>query len=52
MRPTLDLHGVETTQEGQSIRVSMAQPAQPLIPLLLDERANFAITEGTPVTCD
>lgn len=52
VRPTLDLHGVETTQEGQSIRVSMAQPAQPLIPLLLDERANFAITEGTPVTCD
>lgn len=49
---TLDLHGVETSQEATGVVVSMAQPAQPLIPLLLDERANFPITEGTPIACD
>lgn len=49
---TLDLHGVETSSEGQGVVVSMAQPAQPLIPLLLDERANFAMTEGDPIACD
>lgn len=51
VRRTLVLHGIETSRDGGTVTVSMAQAAQPVIPLLLDERANFPVTEGTPVEC-
>lgn len=51
VRRTLALHGVETTRSRGVVTVSMAQPAQPVIPLLLDDRANFSLTAGTPVAC-
>lgn len=51
VRRTLDLHGVETTRRAGVVTVSMAQAAQPVIPLLLDERANFEVATGTPVAC-
>lgn len=51
VRGTLALHGIETTRRGGTVTVSMGQAAQPVIPLLLDERANFSITEGSPVEC-
>lgn len=51
VRRTLALHGVQTTRSGGTVTVSMAQAAQPVIPLLLDERANFELTAGTPVDC-
>ena len=51
VRRTLNLHGVETTRAGGTVTVSMAQAAQPVIPLLLDARANFELTQGTPVDC-
>ncbi|WP_344006306.1 M14 family zinc carboxypeptidase [Nocardioides lentus] len=50
--PTLRLHGVEVTRRDGAPFVSMAQPDQPLIPLLLDARSDYAITEAAPVaTC-
>jgi hypothetical protein len=51
VRRTLNLHGIETTRSGGTVTVPMGQAAQPLIPLLLDARANFEIVEGTPVDC-
>ena len=51
VRRTLDLHGIDTTRSGDTVTVSMAQDAQPVIPLLLDARANFEIVEATPVDC-
>lgn len=48
VRRTLDLHGVASTRSGDTVTVSMAQAAQPVIPLLLDARARFNIVEATP----
>jgi hypothetical protein len=48
---TLDLHGVRVTRSGGAVTVSMAQAAQPVIPLLLDERAEYEIAAGDPVAC-
>ncbi len=47
----LDLHGIETTpRPGGGVRVSMAQAAEPVIPLLLDARnEDRAATAGTAV---
>ncbi len=50
-RRTLNLHGIETTRSSGVVTVSMAQAAQPVIPLLLDERANYNIVDGDPVEC-
>jgi hypothetical protein len=50
----LDLHGIEAApSSGGGARVSMAQPAEPVIPLLLDERnADRAETDATALeTC-
>lgn len=52
VRQTLNLHGVEFVRDGRTITVSMAQEAQPLIPLLLDPRANHNIVEGSAVACN
>ncbi|HVF20624.1 MAG TPA: M14 family zinc carboxypeptidase [Mycobacteriales bacterium] len=46
----LDLHGIVTTPRAGGVRVSMAQGAEPVIPLLLDARnEDRAATDGTPV---
>jgi hypothetical protein len=46
---TLRLHGIAWTSDGDGAFVSMAQPDQPLIPLLLDARSQYRLTEATPV---
>lgn len=51
VRQVLSLHGVKHTRAGGVVTVSMAQAAQPLIPLLLDPRANNEIVAGTAVEC-
>lgn len=51
VRRTLALHGIRSQRTGDTVTVSMAQAAQPVIPLLLDERANFEVATGTPVEC-
>ena len=53
VRQTLDLHGIETTpREDGGATVSLAQEAQPRIPLLLDERANHELVVAEPVACE
>ena len=49
----LDLHGIVAEPRAGGARVSMAQPAEPVIPLLLDARnEDRAETDGTVVaTC-
>ncbi len=50
----LDLHGISAVPRPRGgVRVPMAQPAEPVIPLLLDERnTDRAETDATPVaTC-
>lgn len=46
----LKLHGIRTTSHGKKVSVSMAQPAEPLIPLLLDERGTRHSVAATPIT--
>jgi Zinc carboxypeptidase len=49
---TLRLHGITWRNNAQGAYVTMAQEDQPLIPLLLDARSEYRITEATPVeTC-
>jgi len=48
---TLDLHGIEVTEGDDGVSVSMAQPARAVIALLLDERAEYNIVDGEPVSC-
>jgi hypothetical protein len=50
LRSTLRGHGItwERTSDRGAL-VSMAQPDSPLIPLLLDARSEFALTEATPL---
>ena len=46
--PVLDLHGIRTEPVGGgAVTVSMAQPAEPVIPLLLDARADRNLVDGT-----
>jgi len=47
--PTLRLHGITKRNNPQGAFVTMAQEDQPLIPLLLDARSEYRITEATPV---
>ncbi|WP_122819124.1 M14 family zinc carboxypeptidase [Nocardioides pantholopis] len=48
----LRLHGITWRNNAQGAYVTMAQEDQPLIPLLLDARSEYRITEATPVeTC-
>ncbi|MET0134706.1 MAG: carboxypeptidase, partial [Kibdelosporangium sp.] len=46
VKDKLDLHGVHVTRSGF---VPLAQQARPLIPLLLDARADFHLVAATPV---
>ncbi|MBW3621457.1 MAG: M14 family metallocarboxypeptidase [Actinobacteria bacterium] len=47
---TLDLHAIERRPSGPGeVTVSMAQPAEPVIPLLLDARGKRHSTAATPV---
>ncbi len=51
---TLALHDVATTPTGEadgSVEVPMGQPARGVIPLLLDERATYALVPAAPVAC-
>ena len=43
------LHGIRTISRGAKVSVPMAQPAEPVIPLLLDERGNRHATAGKPI---
>ncbi|RSM70287.1 DUF2817 domain-containing protein [Kibdelosporangium aridum] len=45
----LALHGVDSRRDGDGRLVPLAQQARPLIPLLLDARADFELVAGTPV---
>lgn len=45
----LDLHGVDRRPQGKGyVRVPMGQPAEPVIPLLLDARASRNVTAAEP----
>lgn len=48
-RKTMKLHGISWKNNDSGAFVTMAQPGQPLIPLLFDERAEYGITEATVV---
>ncbi|CAM4112112.1 M14 family metallocarboxypeptidase [Kibdelosporangium persicum] len=45
----LSLHGVASRRDGDGRLVPLAQQSRPLIPLLLDARADFELVAGTPV---
>jgi hypothetical protein len=47
--PRLELHGIELFGGTSGPFVSMAQAAEPVIPLLLDERGSRSKTKATPV---
>lgn len=44
----LALHGIQVHRLESSAEVSLAQPARPVIPLLLDQRASWSMVEGNP----
>ncbi|HEV2890578.1 MAG TPA: M14 family metallopeptidase [Frankiaceae bacterium] len=51
VRDILDLQGIASVPAGGGRRVTMAQPAEPVIPLLLDARNDDrAETDATPLT--
>jgi hypothetical protein len=50
--PRLELHGIQSFISPKGPFVSLAQPAEPLIPLLLDERGLRTKSKGTPVMGD
>lgn len=49
VRRTLRLHGIKPIRRQRSVLVPLAQPAKPLIPLLLDGRGTRHSVEGTPL---
>lgn len=49
LKQVLKLHGIRTARRGNQTFVSMAQPAEPVIPLLLDARGPRSSTEGEPL---
>jgi hypothetical protein len=49
MRNVFQLHGIATRKKGGSYSVSMGQPAEPVIPLLLDARGTRHSIEATPL---
>lgn len=52
VRPTLALHGVTSRPAPDGERtVPMAQEARPLVPLLLDGRADYHLVAAVPVDC-
>ncbi|MFE2291857.1 M14 family metallocarboxypeptidase [Streptomyces sp. NPDC059452] len=46
VKDTLALHGVRSHQDGSGAFVPLRQSARNLIPLLLDQRATYSITQG------
>ena len=46
---TFALHGVRTEPRGADVRVPLAQPARPIIPLLLDAGAEYSPVDGRRV---
>ena len=46
--PVLALHGVQSRRGPDGVRVDMGQAAEPVIPLLLDARADRHLVEATP----
>ncbi|WP_152363414.1 M14 family zinc carboxypeptidase [Microlunatus speluncae] len=52
LKSTLGLHGITTTAIDGGRLVSLGQPTRGLIPLLLDARSEYRLTEAEPVeTC-
>lgn len=51
IRTQLDLHGIRSRTTGGDVYVSMAQDAEPVIPLLLDPRAKNELIPGRALTC-
>lgn len=49
LRQTMGLHGITWDRNPAGAFVTMAQPDQPLIPLLFDARSQYRLTEATPV---
>jgi hypothetical protein len=43
------LHGIGWDRNAAGAFVTMAQPDQPLIPLLFDARSQYRLTDATPV---
>jgi hypothetical protein len=49
LRQTMLLHGIGWDRNAAGAFVTMAQPDQPLIPLLFDARSQYRLTDATPV---
>jgi hypothetical protein len=49
LRTVFELHGIRSAPADGGVSVALAQPARPVIPLLLDGRARRGMAEGTPV---
>jgi hypothetical protein len=49
LQPLFDLHGIRTVQGETGVRVPLGQPAEPLIPLILDDRGDRNTLSASPV---
>ncbi|MDJ1131072.1 M14 family metallopeptidase [Streptomyces iconiensis] len=52
VKTTLGLHGIKAERQGRGdgVLVPLRQEQRALVPLLLDKRAEFKLTDGTPAT--